>query len=237
MKISVCMATYNGEKYIKEQLDSILCQLGEDDEVIVSDDGSTDTTLAIVQSFKDPRIKIFSDQVFRSPIFNFENAIKQSSGDIIVLSDQDDLWAEDKIASIKQTIPTNPVWLNMYNGNCIDENGVVVKMDLFEHLSVREGLFENIKKNSFIGCNIAFSRELLKYTLPFPKDIPMHDMWLGCCAYIFGEVHFFKKHIFSYRLHGKNFTSRKVTFLQKIIWRYQLLKNLIVRFMRVKYSN
>ena len=89
--ISVCMATYNGEKYIEEQLKSILSQLGENDEVIVSDDSSTDNTLAIVESFNDVRIKIFPNNKFHSPIFNFENALKQATGDYIFLSDQDDV--------------------------------------------------------------------------------------------------------------------------------------------------
>ena len=73
MKISVCMATYNGEKYIKEQLDSILSQIGKNDEVIVSDDSSTDNTIEIVKSFNDSRIKIFENQTFKSPVYNFEN--------------------------------------------------------------------------------------------------------------------------------------------------------------------
>lgn len=237
MKISVCMTTYNGEQYIKEQLESILMQLDNDDEVIISDDGSTDNTLNIIETIADNRVKIFKNQTFKSPIFNFENAIKQSYGDIIVLSDQDDIWGLGKIEYIKKSVPKNAVWLQMYNGNCIDSEGKIVKDDLFEYLDVEEGLLSNIKKNSFIGSNIAFSNELLKYVLPFPKDIPMHDMWLGCCAYMFGEVKFLDKHVFSYRLHDKNFTSRKVSMLQKFKWRYQLVKNLILRYISVKCTN
>ena len=95
--ISVCMATYNGGHYIREQLDSILMQLGEGDEIIISDDSSTDDTLEIIASYADNRIKIFPGQHFHSPVFNFENALKQAKGDYVFLSDQDDVWKLDKV--------------------------------------------------------------------------------------------------------------------------------------------
>ena len=95
--ISVCIATYNGSKYIKEQIDSILPQLDECDEIIVSDDSSTDNTLSILKSYHDRRIIIFTNQKFNSPIYNFENALKHAKGDIIFLSDQDDIWEFNKV--------------------------------------------------------------------------------------------------------------------------------------------
>ena len=88
MKISVCMATYNGEKYIAEQIRSILPQLSEDDEVIVSDDGSSDATLDIVRSFNDPRIRIVQNELEHGYTKNFENALNHANGDIIFISDQ-----------------------------------------------------------------------------------------------------------------------------------------------------
>ena len=81
--ISVCIATYYGGKYIKEQLDSILFQLGKDDEVIISDDSSTDDTLSILESYHDERIVILTNQKFHSPVYNFENALKSAKGDFI----------------------------------------------------------------------------------------------------------------------------------------------------------
>ncbi len=87
-KISVCMATHNGGRYLRQQLESILRQLGPDDEVVISDDSSTDNTLAIINCFADPRICTLTNNTFSSPIFNFENALKHATGEIIVLSDQ-----------------------------------------------------------------------------------------------------------------------------------------------------
>ena len=96
-RVSVCIPTYNGAKYIKEQLDSILSQLGESDEVIISDDSSSDATLDIIKALNDSRIVILEGGKFRSPIFNVENAMKHSSGSFIFLSDQDDVWLPNKI--------------------------------------------------------------------------------------------------------------------------------------------
>ena len=83
--ISVCIATYNGEKYIKEQMISILKQLSEKDEIIISDDSSTDRTIEIIENIKDSRIKILKNRKFSQPSLNFENALKSSKGDIIFL--------------------------------------------------------------------------------------------------------------------------------------------------------
>lgn len=90
--ISVCMPTYNGEKFIRIQLESILSQLGNDDEIVISDDSSTDKTVEITKSFNDSRIHLLENNTFHSPIYNLENALKNAKGDFIFLSDQDDEW-------------------------------------------------------------------------------------------------------------------------------------------------
>lgn len=228
------MATYNGEKYIKKQLDSILSQLGKDDELIISDDSSTDSTIKIITSLNDKRVKLYKNQKNKSPIFNFENAIQQANGDIIVLSDQDDIWYSNKMNIIIENMDKGTVSLKMYNGTCIDMDDNIIEHDLFKYIDVRYGLLQNIKKNSFIGCNIAFTRELKEIVLPFPADIPMHDMWIGSCAYLFGDVQFVNKKIFGYRLHGDNYTGKTTNSIQKIVWRYRLIKNLITRYINVK---
>jgi glycosyltransferase involved in cell wall biosynthesis len=237
VKISVCMATYNGSKYINKQIESILVQLGEFDELIISDDSSSDNTVNLIKNFNDNRIKLYLNQKFKSPIYNFENAIKKANGDVVVLSDQDDIWKFDKIEIIKNNFDINKITLKMYNGNCINNNGNIIKDNLFDYLKINKGLLSNIKKNSFIGCNIAFSRKLLNIILPFPEDIPMHDIWIGSCAYLLGEVEFVDKKVLSYRLHDNNFTGQKTSLMQKIKWRFKLIKNLIKRYLYVKYSN
>ena len=97
--ISVCMATYNGEKYIRQQLCSIISQIGEGDEVIISDDGSTDSTLDIVRNMADGRIRIVEGPCRQSPTLNFENALSHVKGDYIFLADQDDVWLPGKVSA------------------------------------------------------------------------------------------------------------------------------------------
>lgn len=232
MKLSICMATYNGEKYIKKQLDSILIQLSDEDEIIISDDSSNDKTVEIIKLYNDNRIRILENQKYSSPIFNFENALSYANGEVIILSDQDDIWTIDKIETIKEafTLKNNKPKLIMLNGSCINKYDEIIYEDLFEVLKIKKGLVSNIIKNSFIGCNLAFNKELLDYALPFPKDIPMHDSWLSTIAYIFGKVEFINKKVFYYRLHANNFTSRKVKLHKKILWRFLLIKNLFLRY-------
>ena len=232
------MATYNGARYLHKQLGTILSQVESDDEIIISDDGSQDDTLNIIASFDDIRIKVYKNDTFNSPIFNFEHALKYVSGDIVVLADQDDIWDSDKLAIIRKSFrnKNQKYSFKMYNGQCINENDEVIKEDLFAYLNVRDGLVKNIIKNSFIGCNIAFTKDLLEVALPFPKDIPMHDVWLACNAYLYGEVEFVNSKIFNYRIHENNYSIRNTTLFQKLQWRVNLIKNLITRYINVKFS-
>ena len=99
--ISICLITYNGEKYINEQLDSILCQLSADDEVVVSDDGSTDRTLSIIRDYNDNRLRIISNSGKHGVVYNVENALREVKGDYIFLADQDDVWLPGKVETTK----------------------------------------------------------------------------------------------------------------------------------------
>src|SRR5512135_1032010 len=122
-KVSVCMATHNGAKYIQRQLNSILKQLDKSDEVIISDDSSTDDTVTLIKSFCDERITLLEDNTFFSPIFNIENALRKASGEIIFPSDQDDIWLDNKISVVRDKFKgkTGSVYLIMLDGYMIDE--------------------------------------------------------------------------------------------------------------------
>src|SRR6185295_7207099 len=96
MPVSVCMATCNGAPYIKEQIDSILVQLSDHDELIISDDGSSDSTLEILQSYNH-QTKILPARKFDNPVKNFEHSLNHCKNEIIFLADQDDIWHPEKI--------------------------------------------------------------------------------------------------------------------------------------------
>ena len=96
--ISVCIATYNGERFIERQIISILNQLGSEDEIVIANDGSTDNTLAILKRLNDSRLRVVEGAHRHSPIWNFERALEQAKGEYIFLADQDDVWMPEKVA-------------------------------------------------------------------------------------------------------------------------------------------
>ncbi len=234
--ISVCIATYNGEKYIKDQLDSILVQLHPDDEVIISDDSSTDKTIEIIKSYNDKRIVIYENQKFRSPIFNFENSLMHASGDYIFLSDQDDIWVPNKIEIMRKFLANFDLVVS--DTDIIDANGNIQKKSFYRMNGSRKGLIENLGRNSYLGCTLAFNQKILQKSLPFPKDTPMHDWWIGLIAEIYGKTYFIDEKLIYYRKHGANASVAGETshyfFGKKILFRVSLIKNLILRYFKCK---
>lgn len=201
--ISVCIATYNGGKFIEEQLKSILLQLGEEDELVISDDSSDDDTVSIIQRFNDRRIKLITGRKFRSPVSNFGYAINQAKGDFIFLSDQDDIWLDNKIAI---TIDHFNHGYDVVLSDCkvVDEQLNVIHESFFTLNNSGKGLVKNLVKNSYIGCCLAFKRDFLKIIQPFPARIPMHDLWIGFAGELIGKVAFIYTPLILYRRHGKN---------------------------------
>ena len=111
---SICIATYNGEKYIHEQLSSILSQINIDDEIIISDDNSTDKTIEIIKSINDPRIRVINGH-FRNFTFNFENAIKQAKGEYLIFLDSDDwFYSNDVLECIAKELKKNKKHITVY---------------------------------------------------------------------------------------------------------------------------
>lgn len=227
------MTTYNGERFIYEQIDSILSQLSVNDEVIISDDSSTDKTVHIIESYDDNRIKILKNNTFYSTIFNIENALKMATGDLIFLSDQDDVWERNKVEiSIK--------YLNKYDlfvSDCyvIDEHGGIIYDSFFKLQNSKVGFIKNICKNSYVGCCMAFNRGILEKALPFPRNIPMHDMWIGFIAEVFGKSFFGKDKLVRYRRHERNMsvTTKKSShnIIDKLMFRSNLTLALLFRFL------
>lgn len=216
MKVSVCLATYNGEKHIKDQLDSILCQLSEHDEIIISDDGSTDDTRNIILSYGDPRIKLFvhkaSNTVKNRPINyqvtkNFENALQNVSGDIIFLSDQDDVWAKTKVKEILAVFEFQNVNLTLHDAILVDGQDQIIADSYFQILRSKPGFVNNIIKNSYLGCCMSFDKSVLNKALPFPQNLIAHDMWLGLIAERVGKVAFIDQKLISYHRHESTVTS------------------------------
>ena len=225
--ISVCLATFNGEKYIHEQLSSILTQLDLQDEIIISDDSSTDETINIIKSFNDKRIILFENNKFKSPIFNLENALKNAKGDFIFLSDQDDVWAPNKVEITSKYFNK----FDMIVSDCFITNnfGEITNNSFFNLYGSKKGLIRNLIKNNYIGCCMAFNRKILNKSLPFPKDIPLHDLWIGFVSELFYKTCFIEEKLVYYRRHEDafSFTGSKS--------KYGLSKKISFRLNCIKY--
>lgn len=229
--ISVCMAVYNGEKYLREQIESILKQLSPEDELVVSDDASTDASIEIIERIKDSRLIILKNENRLGPVYNFERALVHCRGDLIFLSDQDDLWLSDKVDACVRKLKEYD--LILHDAFVLRENKRQEKT-LFELRHVQQGLFKNWWKNSYTGCCMALKRTILEIALPFPQKLPMHDQWIGICAEKKYRVLFLNSCFIEYRVHENNATqitgTKKQTFRQRFLWRYYLLKALLSRF-------
>ncbi|MDR2579737.1 MAG: glycosyltransferase family 2 protein [Fibromonadaceae bacterium] len=214
--ISVCMATYNGEKYITEQVESILSQLSENDELVVSDDGSTDSTLKILESFNDKRIKVFhhDKKSIKVPFLlgskfadhfyfaarNFENALKHSKGDYIFLSDQDDVWLPNKV---KKVLPhLNEDKLVISDAWIVDSELKKIA-ELSKYRTYKKGFITNIyiKGGPIHGCVCAFTKKIKDFILPIPKNALTHDFWIGLLAELKFSSIYIPEQLILYRRH------------------------------------
>jgi len=223
--ISVCMATYNGELFVRRQLETILPQLAPGDELVISDDSSTDATVGIIKSFNDQRIRLFEDQTFRSPVLNFEFALRQARGEIILLSDQDDVWLPNKLDTVRELFRGEVArpFLVVLDGVVVDENDREIYPSVSQKLNAGPGFWKNLYDNRYLGCCMAFSRDLLARALPFPRNIPMHDMWLGQLCERIGYTQFVPVVTMKYRKHGASMTEFKIHFRPLIQIRRRLI--------------
>lgn len=229
--VSVCMATKDGGRFIKEQLDSILPQLAASDEVIISDDCSTDNTVEIIQSYNDFRLKLYQNDREKGIPKNFERTLQLSRGDFIFLADQDDVWLPEKISVMLKYLThydlvISDCWL-------INDSLHEKRASFFDLNNSGKGLIKNIVRNSYMGCCMAFNRILLNRALPFPDDIPIHDYWIGLIGELYYKNKFIPEILIYHRRHSSNASSTgrlsSFSLQQKIAARFNIMKNLFLR--------
>ena len=227
--ISVCIATYNGQKYIKEQVDSIISQLAPSDEIIVSDDESTDNTIAILKQFNDQRIIVIENNNRKGVVGNFENALNHATGEYIFLADQDDVWHPNKVKICLEYLQNNDCIL--HDAQVVDENLTETTPSFFKQRNTKLGYWNNIYINGFVGCCMAFNRKLLNKILPFPNNIAMHDIWIGLIASKKYKVELIHKPLIKFRRHSSNTSctagKSNLSLWSKIQYRVIMLKTLL----------
>jgi glycosyltransferase involved in cell wall biosynthesis len=242
-KVSVCLAAYNGENYIEDQLKSILKQLHVSDELIVCDDSSQDETCNIVKKIGDHRIVLHSYDKNVGHVRNFERAIAIATGDLIFLADQDDIWSPEKYRLVVDCFVLNPDVLLVHHAlSTIDAEGNLI-LDLWNPL--RNGkqnrfkyLFQQLVKCQVFGCATAFRRDLVDVIMPFPATTYAHDHWIALTAGVNGSVFFLNKSLVFYRQHHSNITPREGLSFIYMIWvrllLFVLFLSCIVRLLKKK---
>lgn len=232
--VSVCMATYNGGKYIKEQIDSILGQLSHNDELIISDDNSTDDTVDIINRISDSRVRLFFNKQ-KGYTNNFENALKQVRGDIIFLSDQDDIWMDNKVDTCKKYL-SKGYQMVISNAEIVDKDLNILSDSFFKTRNTKFGFLNNLIRVGYIGCTLVFNKSILNGSLPFPinKKLIPHDLWIGMYGMLFYKVKWTTIPLIKYRRHSTNVSEgglkvSRFSFKDKFRLRATLILNLINR--------
>ncbi|MGC2638824.1 MAG: glycosyltransferase [Acidobacteriaceae bacterium] len=228
------MAVRNGANFIREQIGSILPQLRDGDEFLIVDDASSDDTVAIVEAFRDPRIRILRQTENRGVVQSFGHALDQATGDMIFLADHDDLWRSDKVTKFLDLFAARPdVTVAMSDLVIIDATGKIISGARFGSRTFHPGALRNIIRNRYQGSAMAFRRSILGAILPFPAGIPIHDMWIGIVNQFVGKAAFIPEPLLLYRRHGSNDSPATHASWSKMIrWRWALVKNLILWWLR-----
>ncbi len=210
------MTVYNGEKYLQNQIDSFLKQTKLPDEIIIADDCSNDKTLEILKNYENNNkidIKIYRNETNLGFTKNFENAISKSTGDLIFLSDQDDIWYKEKIETIIKKYKENPsVLLIIHDADLVNQNLEKSKVSAISQ--VNSG-FSNT--DVFItGALTSFKKNLTKYFMPFPKDLLGHDGYIHFVARNLGVRMVIKDKLQMIRRHNTNTSGWVASSLKKI---------------------
>jgi len=204
MKISIAMATYNGEKYLKEQLDSFLAQTRQPDELVVTDDCSDDHTVAMIEAFAREapfEVRCYVNDENLGFVGNFSRALSLCMGDLVFLSDQDDVWFENKIEQIETIAQEDDYSLLFINDTVLAdarlETTGLTKLGQMRSGGLSESLFT-------MGACLAVRRKLLDMCLPIPQEHNSHDVWLSSFAENLGRKRIVNIPLQYYRRHDRN---------------------------------
>lgn len=232
--ISVVIAVYKGSKYIEEQILSILPQLKNEDEVIVSDDRPGGVTERIVKRIaaEDSRV-IWVEGKNRGALANFVNALRHCKGDKILFSHHKDVWLPDKVKRVDEAF-SQGADLVFHNAYITDEFLNITEYSFFEKFSAKRGVIGNIHKNSYYVPCMAIRRKMLKKIMPIPRSVPSVGQWIGIVCEIYGKVKLIDIPLSYCRVSEKEKNSFEEEFASDMRGRNLLLTKL---YKRIFFSN
>lgn len=217
--LSIAMATYNGEKFLEQQIDSILEQSYQDFELIICDDMSTDNTLNIIDTYinKYPNIKLYKNTHRLGLVKNFEKVINLCKGKYIALSDQDDIWKKNKLEILmnkmrqtEQAETSAPIMVHS-DLKMINEENKTIENSYFEFrnytLTNTKNLNHILGPCGVMGNTILMNKALKKHILPFPGDVIVHDYWIALINEVYGKRITVDQPLVNYRIHKTNLSN------------------------------
>lgn len=232
MKISVAMCTYNGSRFVRDQLKSFAIQTRLPDELIVCDDNSCDETVNIISDFAKTApfpVRLYVNSTNLGVVKNFEKAVKLCNGDLIALSDQDDVWLPEKLLLEEEIFRSHPeVGLVFTNAEVVDEKLTPLGYDLWstegfnsqkQRLVLEGKAFEVLLKRNFVtGATMMFKRKFLEACMPFPyvtnemiKSSIIHDYWIALIISALADIRFIDKKVVRYRQHTSHLLGASIT--------------------------
>ena len=213
-KVQVLLSTYNGEKYIKEQIESILNQTYKNIQIIISDDCSQDGTRDILKEYENnDKIKVFYQEKNLGYVKNFEFLLKQVENDLYMLSDQDDVWKEEKIEKTIEKLKNENLDLVFGDLEVVDENLNTICKSYNKYMHLDKKIEKHINSyrlqymyNCMTGCTIASKKDWIDKFMPLPTNsrYMIHDYWMGLVIALKGKVGYLKEPYILYRQHGNN---------------------------------
>ncbi|MEE3508685.1 glycosyltransferase [Pseudomonas sp. 10C3] len=226
VSVSVCMATYNGADFIREQLYSILMQIPQDSEVLLGDDGSIDETIRIVEDINDSRVKVIRNTSNLGYIHNFENLIGNAKGDYIFLSDQDDIWPAGRVEKMISAMDASNSLLvvgamESFVGD-VNSCSFFCGFDQTRNASSFRNIFDIFVGRSvpYFGCAMLLSKKIKPYLIPFYSRVISHDIWIAFVANRRCSVVHLNDTVTLRRIHSNNLTNSNRSFFDKIKTRY-----------------
>lgn len=238
--IDVLLATYNGEKYLKEQIDSILKQTYQNIQLIISDDGSKDHTREILKEYeeKDNRVKVYYQNENLGCIRNFEFLLKQVKSPIYMLSDQDDIWKPEKIEKTYEKLIEEKADLVFGDLEVVDDElkTMYPSFNDFMKLSRKIRKFKNTAQLNYLyncvtGCTILSKKKWIEKILPLPvqSKYVLHDHWIGLMISLKGKLAYMPEKYIRYRQHEDNEVGT-----EKISHKFNKLEQVRELFIQVK---
>jgi len=236
--VSVVMAVYNGREFLPEQMDSVLSQLLPGDELIVIDDASTDGGVEFLKKPMFEGVRLFTNLRNLGVIASFQRGLYQARHGVVFLCDQDDLWLPGKRAAfLAEFARDSAVCVVISDAEVIDRAGKRLAPSFMASRGGFDGtMLGTLWRNRFLGCAMAVRRSLLEVALPFPKGVPMHDMWIGIVGSVSGRIVYLPTPYLRYRRHGNNLTPirSQEPWHRLVRWRVSLFLMLVQRLLSVR---